>query len=269
MKKVLVKPNIIILDRFATIWPIVNGNLNRLQTATWLKITVTLWSLTDSLFKTFNTFPISAQSYNFQYFSYLCPAIEPSILFLSLPSPTTYNTFPISFQPYNLEYFSYLCPVLQPTILFLSLPSPTTYNTFPISAQPYNLQYFSYLCPVLQPWIRFLSLPSPTTLNTFPISAQPYNLQYFSYLWGFLLYFVLVFFTDKLNIVLLPAYIFSRAQNFRQWYRYENQFCNLGFTNRARQFCGYQHFLLWNVILFSFFIFSIFLNLLDQNLHKW
>ena len=50
-------------------------------------------------------------------------------------------------------------------------------------------------------------------------------------------------------------------------YRYENQLWNPGFTNGVRQFCGYQYFGK-NVILFSYFIFSIFSNLSNQFLHK-
>ena len=66
--------------------------------------------------------------------------------------------------------------------------------------------------------------------------------------------------------VLCPVDFFQ-SPKLKTGYRNNNQFWNPGFANGVRQSCGYQYFLLWNIILFIFFIFSTFLNLLNQNLH--
>ena len=62
----------------------------------------------------------------------------------------------------------------------------------------------------------------------------------------------------------LPACLQSPSPKLKTESCCENQFWHPGFTNGVRQFCGYYYFFLWNIILFSSFIFSIFFKSLKS-----
>ena len=67
-------------------------------------------------------------------------------------------------------------------------------------------------------------------------------------------------------VVIMSPY--HQSPNLKTGYLYENQFWNPGFYKWGWAVLWISIFLVWNIILFYFFIFPIFSNLLNQNLHK-